>query len=50
MYYGNTVYIVDEAFTVPFPSNKHPIVARAGSRQNMFTESLSSNEYTRHSI
>jgi hypothetical protein len=37
-------------FTSPLPSNTHPTVARVGFRGNVFTESLSSNGYTRHSI
>jgi hypothetical protein len=40
--------IVLRVFTDPLPSNKRPIVARFGSRGNMFTESLPSNGYTCH--
>jgi hypothetical protein len=36
--------------TAPLPSNKRPIVARFGSRGNVFTESLPSNGFLRHII
>jgi hypothetical protein len=43
--------IVEKAlFTYPLPTNRCPIVARVGSRCNVYTESLPSNGSIRHSI
>jgi hypothetical protein len=38
--------IVLGVFTDPLPSNKRPIVARVGSRGDVFTESLPRMAYT----
>jgi hypothetical protein len=40
--------IILGVFTDPLPSNRRPIVARVGSRRNVFTESLPSNGSIRH--
>jgi hypothetical protein len=42
--------IVLGVFSDPLPSNRRPIVARVGSRGNVFTESLPSNGFIRHNI
>jgi hypothetical protein len=42
--------IVLSVFTDLLPSNRRPIVARVGSRKNIFTESLPSNGSIRHNI
>jgi hypothetical protein len=42
--------IVLDVFTDPLPSNRHPIVARVGSRRNVLTESLPSNGSIHHNI
>jgi hypothetical protein len=40
--------IVLGVFTDPLPSNRHPIVARVGSRGKVFTDSLPSSGFIRH--
>jgi hypothetical protein len=42
--------IVLGVLTDPLPSNRSPIVARVGFRENVFTESLPSNGSTRHNM
>jgi hypothetical protein len=42
--------IVLGVFIDPLPSNRRHMVARVGSRWNVFTESSTSNVCTRHSI
>jgi hypothetical protein len=42
--------IVLGVFIVPLPTSKRPIVARVGSRGNVFTKSLPSNGFIRYSI
>jgi hypothetical protein len=42
--------IVLGVFTDPLPSNRRPIVARVGSRGNVFTESLHINGSVSHNI
>jgi hypothetical protein len=42
--------IVLGVFTDPLPGNRRSIIARIGSRGNVFTESLPSNGYPRHNI
>jgi hypothetical protein len=46
----HSLYCWRGVFTAPVPNNRRPIVARFGSRGNVFTESLSSNGYTRQNI
>jgi hypothetical protein len=42
--------MLEGVFTAPLPSNRRPVVARVGSRGNMFTESLPSNGSIRNNI
>jgi hypothetical protein len=46
----HSFYCKGEVFTDSLPTSGHPIVAPACFLGNVFTESLSSNEYTRHNI
>jgi hypothetical protein len=45
---SSIVHSVLGVFIDPLPSNRRPIVARVGSRGNVFTESLPSNGSVRH--
>jgi hypothetical protein len=44
------LYCSEGLFTDPLPSNERPIAERAGSRGNVFIESLPSNGSMRHNI
>jgi hypothetical protein len=46
----HSLYCWRGVLVAPLPSSRRPIVARVISRENVFTESLPSNGYTRHII